>query len=505
MKTNIKARFWFIGGVIALVFLVLTVQLANLQIRNSDVYGEKAKSKRTKVITLKGDRGQIMDASGTLLAYDKKIYNIEFYREPSSGELQNAAYSRAIWEVIQLVEKSGGTVLSNLWLKQDEKGQWVFDFGDITKEAAAKREKMWRANFYLNGVEQQQLFDKLCKNYGINALDKEHTPLTTEDKRKILGVWQEMQMNAFLSKPVRIAANVEWATVIEIETRLISLDGISISVTSQRIYPYGTLACHALGYIGKMQSGNSVETYLSKGYAMDDMVGLDGIEKSMEDWLTPNSSVRQGQRVVEVNRSGSIVREMSYTGPQNGNNIKLTIRSDLQRVAEKALADVIREIRNIEERTMQNSGWLEKNKKELLDRDLEADPIKLADRGAIVVLDMQARVLALVSSPNYDPNLFILGMDPDQQQRMLLDKRNPLFNNAIGARDTPGSVFKMATALAALTDGALKPMDTINDEGLFTKYDVVNPPKCWASNAVRLAKHQNQTVVEGLQNSCNYF
>ena len=489
-------------------FCILLVQLINLQVRNYEVYGERAQSKRTKTMTLKGPRGQIQDANGIVLAYDKKMYNVQFYRQPRTGREQNGRYSKAIWEVIKIVEKAGGTVISDFWLKQDETGQWVFDVGEGVGESVVKnRENMWRSNFYVKNLDQQKLFDELCYFYMLDENDEKYPIgeiLTVEEKRKILAVWQAMQMNAFSSKPITIASDIDWATVIEIETRLITLDGISIAVENQRVYPQGTLACHIIGYTGLMQSKSQIEEYQAKGYAMNDSVGLDGVEKSMEEWLTANSLLRQGSKTVEVNNAGLVVRELAYVDSQDGNNIRLTIQSDLQRVAEKALADVINNIRTTQENTMRDHRWLEDNKEALETRDLVNNPIKLATNGAIVVLDMQARVLAMASHPNYDPNLFIIGMDEAQFQRTMLDERKPLFNNAIGSRDTPGSIFKMVTAMAAMTNGYLTPDRTITDEGPYTKYDTVNPPRCWASNTTRLT-HKDQTVVDGLLHSCNYF
>jgi len=503
-------RFALLWLVMALFFGALFLKLTDLQVRSTDVYGASAEQMRTKTFALKGSRGQIQDVNGTVLAYDKKIYNVQFYREPGTGKTQNAAYSRAIWETIGMVESSGKTVAGNFYLKQDEAGLWYFDVGSgLTEAQELARVTMWRSNFYLKEMDTQLLFAYLSDYFGVEALDEslpEGEKLTIEDKRKILGVWQEMQMNAFSSKPINLATDVPWSTVIEIEMRSIGLDGITVAVDNQRVYPQGTLACHVVGYIGKMQTDTQVKEYQAKGYSMNDLIGLDGIEKTMEDWLTANSSQRQGQKVVEVNYSGKVISELSATQAQDGNTVRLTIDAGLQKVAETALAETINTIRDMEEKDkLQNDTWLEQNKSVIETRDFESVPLKLAQNGAIVVLDMQARVLAMASFPDYDPNLFILGMDEEQRERMLSDPRHPLFNNAIGSRDTPGSIFKMCTSLAALVNGAITPTDTISDEGAFTLYDTVNPPRCWANTTTRLSKHQDQTIVQGLQNSCNYF
>ena len=153
---------------------------------------------------------------------------------------------------------------------------------------------------------------------------------------------------------------------------------------------------------------------------------------------------------------------------------------------------------------LNSDSWLDKNKADLqgTTRDFETNPIELAEKGAVVVIDMEGRVLALASYPPYDPNAFIVG--GDAAANILLDSRNPLVNYAIGSRDTPGSIFKMVTATAGLLNGQLTLAEQISDGGRFDKYDKTNPPRCWL-NQNRLSLHANQTVVEGITHSCNYF
>ena len=502
MKKKFIGRYRFLAVFIAVLFAVLIVQLYNLQIRDYEENAASAESKKTKTITSQGQRGTIMDVNSLTLAYDKQIYNIQFYRDPNEGKSAIAGYTQAIVDVIDIVEKNGGTLDTSFSLKQDEMtGLWVFVWNNsrYTQAQQDAREKMWRSNFYVSSVDQQELFSRLCSSYQIPE------ELSTEKKIQVLGVWETMQNNAFLSQPVTIASNVSWETVIEVEAKALTLDGISVSVSSTRVYPNNTLACHVIGYIGKIQNYDTYyESYQPKGYSMSDLIGLDGVEKTMEDWLTPNTTQRKGKRIVEIDRYGAISRTLSTTEATDGNNIKLTIDSNLQRVAEQALAENIEEIRNTQEDLLNSDSWLDTNKEVLqgTTRDFESNPIKLAEKGAVVVVDMKGRVLALASYPPYDPNAFIVGGDAAAD--ILLDSRNPLVNYAIGSRDTPGSIFKMVTATAGLMNGQLSLTETISDEGRFTKYDSTNPPRCWV-NQKRLDLHKDQTVQLGLSHSCNYF
>lgn len=497
---------------IAVLFGVLVTRLFNLQVTGYEDNLAKAESKKTKVITSQGSRGTIMDVNSMTLAYDKQIYNVQFYRDPNFVSTatdeegnrlsSNQVYTRSIIDVIEIVERNGGKMNTSFSLKQDEMtGMWVFAWNnnDYTASQQAAREDMWRSNFYVQNVEQQKLFDTLCAKY------KVPDSLSTEQKMQVLGVWETMQNNAFLSQPITIASNVSWETVIEIEAKALTLEGVTVSVSSQRVYPNGTMACHVIGYIGKIQNYDTYyANYKDKGYALSDLIGLDGVEKTMEDWLTACTTQRVGKRVVEIDRYGAISRTLSTTEATDGNSIKLTIDSNLQRVAEEALQKNIDYIRDAQETLLKSDKWLDENKAELqgTTRDFDSNPISLAEKGAVVVVDMEGRVLALASYPPYDPNAFIVG--GEAAANILLDSRNPLVNYAIGSRDTPGSIFKLVTATAGLMTGELTVTEKISDEGRFTLYDKTNPPRCWI-NQNRISQHADQTVVEGLTHSCNYF
>lgn len=283
-----------------------------------------------------------------------------------------------------------------------------------------------------------------------------------------------------------------------------NLAGMEIAVGTKRVYPRSTLAAQVIGYIGAIPSQSSWETYQAKGYSYNDKIGRDGIESSMEDWLTQNSSLKQGSRVVERDNYSQIVRELSYTEPQDGNNVKLTLIASYQQQAERAIADNVARTRDRQEELMVDEGWLEDNKTDIAGRNWEKYPLALAEHGVMLVLDMEGRVLAMANYPTYDLNALVAA--GDEAMDILSDPRNLLMNYAIHARGTPGSIFKMVTGIAALAEGELLPTERISDMGYFTLYnkDKSTAPKCWI-NQNSLYRHANQTIVEGLSHSCNYF
>lgn len=492
-----SGRYFTVITAMLCLFCLLALQLYNLQVVNGDKYDEMVEDKKTQTKTIIGQRGSILDVNGIPLAVDQKCYNVRFYRDPNRrSDDDRAEYTQVLLKVIDIVEQNGGETIDEFWLKRDDTGKWVFDTGTTLASAAAKREEQWRANFALQYTPQEKLFDSLCRNYSIPE------ELTEDKKIQLLALWQESRMKNFLSEPVTIAYNVSLKTVAEIEAMTSELDGISIEESTTRVYPRGSLAAHVIGYIGSISSESSMAEYKEKGYSTDAKVGVTGIEYSMEDQLTPNISYRQGKRVVEVNSLGKVIRELSYEEPLDGNNVELTLDTRLQSVLETALRENI-EIINAEQKKLYASEkWQDSNAKKL--ENLGDKKLQFAETGAAVVMDPNSgAVLAMASYPDYDLNWFVSGTDGDKLSELFKDERNPMFNRAISAKDTPGSIFKMCTALAALMEGVVTPNEKIDDLGKFMGLDTTHQPRCWVYPNYH--RHSDQDVVAALKNSCNYY
>ena len=508
---------------LVLVFTGVFFRLQYLMIDNQTVYSERAASRSTKTLSLVGMRGTIYDVNMTPLAYDRKSYNVTFYRDPSRSSAEDReTYTRSIYETIKLVESNGKTTIDEFWLAKDEDGVWRFSTDSTSETVNQTREEQWRSNFYLSSTPEEQLFSELLDKYFIvevlyddiveqygqqaaSALSEQDIIDQYEDMIvKILAIWQASRMNAFNSQPVAIAYDVGFETVSEIEARSIDLEGMSAEESSTRVYPQGRTAAHAVGYVGKISSDSDMETYSAKGYPSDATVGVSGIEKSMEDQLSPYPSYRQGERVVEIDTRGKIVRELSYTAPVDGNSVVLTIDSDLQDVMRESLQSVIEEINQDQQRTMRTERWQRNNATELARYEDMGYEVQTASTGAMIAMDPNSgRVLGYVSLPDYDLSIFEGTIDSGAWSQIVNDEDNPLFDRAISAKDAPGSTFKLCTALAGLASGVLTPDRRIscNADG-FTETDTSNPAKCWTSSP---ENHQNQTVVEGISNSCNMF
>ncbi|MBN1778179.1 MAG: hypothetical protein JW811_08670 [Clostridiales bacterium] len=513
---NLPVRYLAFLGIVIVMFVYLIAGIAGLQLSGSYEYQETAETKKTTKITLRGSRGMITDSDAVILARDEMIYNVTFYRDASQNtKTAYTAFTAAISDAIDIIERNGSELSVDFVIRRREEtedeteansgveiGDWEFYFGSGVSEAVLQtRQTQWRNNNYftVTGVPTAAAaMEELRKRYQIPD------DMSEEKMLKVMAVYSEMQMNLYLSQPVVIAEDVPYETVIEIETRSMNMPGLEIAVGTKRVYPRSTLAAQVIGYIGPIPSIAKWEELKTKGYKYSDTIGLDGIESSMEDWLTQNNDARQGYRIVERDNVGKITRELSYVEPQDGNNVKLTINASYQQQAERALAYNVSETRASQEKKLMDNTWLETNRADIESRNWEKYPLSLADRAAMMVIDMDGRVLAMANYPTYDLNALISGGEASIE--ILADDRNLLMNYCIHARALPGSIFKMVAGLGALMEGELKTDETISDGGLFMIYtkDPNTAPKCWIAASLRY-KHQYQTIVQGISNSCNFF
>ena len=501
MKPYFK-RLLLLCGILVLVFAAFIVRI-NFMIRSQgETYAERAQTRSAKTITLYGMRGTIYDTNMVPLAYDRRSYNVTFYRDPlRNSEADRLAYTKTLAEVIRLIESNGKTTVNDFWLKKDEDGVWRFDSGSGNAAVEATRESQWRSNFYVNKIEEEDLYRTLVEKYRVlEALGND----ADEDLIvKVLALWQESRMNAFKPTPVTIAYDVGYETVSEVEVRSLDLLGIDVEESSSRVYPQGETACHIVGYTSKISS-TQLETYQNQGYPNDAYIGSDGIERSLEDQLSPYIQYRQGIRTVEVDTRGKAVRELSYTPPENGNSVVLTIDVDLQNYMAQKLQAAIDDIRVEQNESLHRGHWLRENEEVLKKYEEEGREIQLAQTGAMVAMDpYTGRVLGMVSIPQYNLSMFNDGKVDPTLWNQVLEGENPLLNRAIGTKDAPGSIFKLCTALGGLSEGVITTDEIINDraEG-FTETNADRPAKCWTSTP---EDHQNQNLEKALKNSCNMY
>ncbi len=233
--------------------------------------------------------------------------------------------------------------------------------------------------------------------------------------------------------PVVLANDIPVADVARLSELLNDLPGVDLEVQPIRDYPGGPIGASVFGYVGQITE-KEYERLKHQGYTPNDVVGKDGLEYVYDRYLrgTPG-----GQRVV-VDATGAVVPgiKLPSRSPIPGDTLVTNIDWRLERIAQQALHNGILK-------------WTH-------GRELD---------GAVVIEDpWNGGILAMASEPEFDPNAFASD-DYKRVAKYLLDPKDPLFNDAIGAATPTGSTFKMVTGTAAITEGVIRPNQVIYDSG----------------------------------------
>ncbi len=537
MKSKAKARFAILALVMAAMMTALILQLGTLTLAKGAEYAAQAESRSTETMYTTGSRGRILDRNGIPLAYDETSYNVQFYRDPERLSTDDSAlYTESLLTAISIIEKGGGTIIDTSYIRMNDQGELYYEWGVESDGAITARYKnfcnvmgftMENKDDPSTWISAADAYRKLRKSWKIPD------DLTFSEAVKVMSIRQEVNMNKWRAyEPVTIAYNVSMDVVAELDMRKSELPGIETKQSTSRVYPWGTTAAHILGYLSRQVTDNMTEDGMARmgfeksdyanikdvfttnkkgetfvdmtklGYSYNDFIGIAGVEKTMEKYLTSNTSDRRGAETIEVNKHGTVTRELDRTAAADGDDVMLTIDLPLQTVVEHALQNAIEKIRAVEEEKLAANEESYRKKRADLD-------IKMAETGSIVVLNVHTgQVLAMASYPTFDPNKFISGLSTEDADALFGDDSNmPTLNRAIASRLAPGSIFKMATGLAGLMEGKITTMTEIDDGGKYTHFvsgDVVevNAPKCWTDYP---ANHANLTVSSALTYSCNYF
>lgn len=253
--------------------------------------------------------------------------------------------------------------------------------------------------------------------------------------------------------PITLFENLTREEVVKIEANKWKLKGAKISYKSERSYPFNDFCSHLIGYVSQITK-QDLERLKNRVYS--NKIGKAGIENIFEDYLKGFDGVTK----VEVDAYGRKQKVLYKLDPVSGGSVKLTIDWDLQEIAEKSMGD--------------------KN-------------------GAIVAISAKTgEVLAFVSHPNFDPNLFVKGFDKEEWKKISNNPYHPLQNKAIQGAFPPGSTFKLITAVAGLEEGIIDENTTFYCNG---KKRVGNRDfRCW-----REGGHGRVNIHKALVESCDVF
>lgn len=466
-KTAIR-RMRVLVAAACILMLLYGLRLIFLQLVNGDDFKSQATNTTDYKFTVTAARGDIVDSRGERIATSVTSYNVVLNKllmgdEDLDGMLQ---------KIVELLRANGESWNDTLLISQpDAAGNYTF----TAEEGSTRDQKALAAMKDNLGLQQyataNDVMEKLVEDYDLASY-----PLSWQ--RTLGGIHYEMQLQAFSNvNNFIMAENVSEVTVATIKEHSLSLPGVEIVETSTRSYEQSTVLPHVLGRVGKItaekwkvtdENGQTTYPLREKGYNMNDIIGISGLESAYEDELRG----KDGVETITRNSDGVIVDTALTTVPEPGHTVQLTIDSRFQKAVDKALAENIDMINRV-----YNTGSMK------------------AAAGAAVVLDVKdGSVLAASNYPSFDQNLYAT-----QYSEYSADESLPLFNRALQGLYTPGSTFKPAVAVAALDSGLINQYSTVFCNGVYTFY------KGYSPRCTRHGHSGNIDVVTAIKWSCNVF
>ena len=455
-KNRIKFRYNLMTIFTYVIGIILIIQLFNLQIVHGAEYREQSNTRLTRETTLEAARGSILDRTGNVLASSDMKFALELYKTKIEDETLN----NSILGIIQVLEKYG--------VSYDD--SFPININPFTYTIEGEALANWKEDFDLDeNISAEEAFYKFKDKYNISNED-------INEVRKIISIRYQITTQGYSStKALTIAEKITREAVAEFSENSDKYPGTNIVVEPIREYTQGTLAAHVIGYASKISS----EEYevRKETYSQNDIIGKTGIESIFEEYLKGKNGTKQIDMAVD----GTITAEYTAEEAIEGSDVVLTIDAELQRVTEQVLAENLQKI--------QTGGF---------------GRAYAATASSCVVMDVRnGEILAMANVPTYNPQDFVGGISTENWNKYINDPAKPLVNKAIQNSYSPGSIFKMVTAIAGLETGAITSSTKINDTGVYNKYPD-SPKNCWYYTDYHRG-HGWLNVAQAIQKSCNYF
>ncbi len=352
---------------LALCCGVLIRQLFTLQIVNGASYLENFQLTIRKERSIPAARGNIYDRNGKLLAYNELAYSVTIEDVYESGRTKNRDINDTIYKVISMIEESGDEVISDFEIYLDSSGNYQYNVSDNTLLRflgdVYGRADLSKLEYKERTATPDDVVAFLCSSdkYGVGTYTEneegklELSPgegYTKEEILKILTVRFALSSNSYQKYiATTIANDVNEKTVAVVSENIQYLDGVNIAEDTIRKYVNSVYFSHIIGYTGKIPSEKLAEyTERDSTYSLNDQVGVAGIESSMENILRG----KKGSEVIYVDSFGKVIESTDYVEPGAGNDIYLTLDTELQAAAynileQKIAGIVVSRIRNIKE------------------------------------------------------------------------------------------------------------------------------------------------------------
>ena len=473
--TRLRARILL--GLFAFIMVLYAMRLFNLQIISTDGNTDNT-TYYTTVTTVRAARGDILDRNGKVLVGNRASYDLVFNHFVIKSADNRNEY---LYTLLKKCEELGVEHQDHLPVTTTR--PFEYTLSDYSTAWQGYYQNYMSDRSWDPDVTAPLLIEKMRELYKIPA------EWTEEEARAVIGLRYEFDLRGVTKLPSYVfisdVDSENLAAILELNT-----PGLMVESSTVREY-HTTYGAHILGYMGAMTDAEWQENQ-KLGYSMDADVGKSGFEEAFETYLHGID----GQRLDKVTKEGTIVSQQYLEGkePVAGNNVETTIDIDLQKVAEDALSQRMKEITdpNI------NTGG-------------EGEGIDAQGAAVVVMKVKTGEILACASYPTY--NLATMKEDWDAINS---DDLKPLFNRAFGATYAPGSTYKMCTLVAAMENvyGPTNPKagqpiyapgETIYDTGVFSHDDFPDfHPTCLFYSS-SYGSHGDLTAQDALKVSCNLF
>lgn len=473
-KYGPRALTILIGSAAAFLFFIGLLFYQQILAADAGAAPDAATSSYT--VEAQAARGEILDANGNALVYNEQINTLQF--NYLTFPTEQSERNPEILSLINYLESKDEKWTDRLPIELSADGAPVFKENRTADISWLKSANMLDMNSYATA---QNCFDVLVEKFGL----EKYTPA---DALKIASVCCNMQRSGFSAyAPYTFAEGVSIKTVAYIKENSLLYPGVDAGVTSKRKYiGDGTLASHILGIVGSISAEEYAEqkektkealsaeglsdtekaAIEAKSYGYTDVIGKNGIEKAMEEYLHGT----KGQKTIIADSKGNTSESYSVV-PHSGDSVVLTINQPLQEIAEASLEKQIMKV--TEDSAIANG---------------------LTAAGAVVVLNVKdSAVLAAAAYPDFSLSTYY-----DDYEELSKDPGKPLWNRAFQSTYSPGSTMKPVIAIAALEEGIIEPDSYLFCQGTYEYIDQVFA--CFNSTA-----HGAITVKTALKYSCNVF
>ncbi len=461
----------FRAGILVLIFCLIlgffSLRLYKIQV--IDTQGSKNNtSTYTTMTRVKAARGDILDRNGNVLVRNRAANNLVFN---NFVILSAKDTNESLRQLVNLCDRMDIAYIEHFPVSMERPYKYELEKYSSEYQSYFKSYLTYMGDLD-SDITAPLLMKSLRSAYGI---PDEWSDL---EARKVIGLRFEIALRNGSLSPlsnyvfIADATDEELAAVLELNT-----PGLSVEFTTVREYNT-TYAAHVLGYVHPMEAEDWEKYKDIDGYAMDAVIGKEGIEAAFEEYLHGVD----GTRIDEVTADGTMVASYYQKGeePKAGNSVETTIDLNLQIVAEDSLARTHRELRS--------------------NPNPKADGADTEGAAAVVMDVRTGEVLVCASYPTFDPETMF-----EKYNEIEKADFQPFWNRALLSPYPPGSTFKMIMAIAGIESGQYSQYTTIYDEGVFNKYDGLELECLEYSSSGGAITHGEIDMRQALQKSCNYY